>query len=164
MAQTQPSSKLELCDILTKQESILTFLYDNFQPVEELTVMQKIKHPLIFSRFNRKLRFEDSKHTFLSSPVDLLSAYEVQDNKFCLYIITDLDLQKLKLFSEKIGFPQNVFKEDFLNRDFEFLYWRYNDLEILFNHTHSTGYGSLSWTIRIMNMKYQETMVSSSID
>lgn len=86
-------------------------------------------HSLCTKEFNMELE-NDIRYKLFGLPVIDLYAYQETSDNVCLYILMDLDREKLFSFVEDSGQPENVLPEDIVSGDFDFLAWHRSDLDL----------------------------------
>ncbi len=160
-AQSLKSSNMELDKIIFDKYLLKKFVRDNFQHIK-MTKIEKLEkdHPLQLLKFNRLLvnTAEKSNFSLFRLPIQDIFVLEKDNLRFCTFLIMEINSHRFDNFVEKIGYPENILKEDYQERNFDFLFWFYEDFQIFINKHHSGKKKKDSYIIQILNMPYENIM------
>ena len=134
------SVTIELNLILSDSETSKIFIYNHtllFNP--NRIELYKSNHSLSHNNFNRKIS-KEKNYTFCSIPVLDIYAYKMLNSKYAIYLLFDSSNNSLEKISAFLGDPDNISKEDFTNRDFDFLAWEKNNIEFILMKDRMSNY------------------------
>ena len=97
----------------------------SFDPVERDTE----NHSLRSYNINKCLAQKKQLTLAASEVTDIFSFKE--EDKYALYILLELAEEKMNALLSLIGEPKNESREKALSLQFQFLYWRINNLDVL---------------------------------
>lgn len=151
----QNKKSMELQNVIFDREKLGVFVKESFQDTN-LTKMQKtvMGHPLIAVLFNKTLLPGDKSFSFCGIPVDSIYVYAKTKTEFCTYLILKIEITEFDKISAVLGYPENVSKEDYIKRDFDFLFWPVGSFGMFINKSHSSERGT--FLIQAYNMPYKE--------
>ena len=148
---------MKLDKILIDTSLLKKFVADNFQPLK-ISKLEKLEsnHPLQLLNFNRILNNAKHKFTLFSLPVHDVFVLEKDSLHFCSFLLMEISSDSFDRFIENLGYPENILKEDYIRRDFDFLFWAYKDFQIFVNkHYHLGKSKKDSYIIQLLNMPYE---------
>lgn len=153
---------MELQSLIFDHERLGVFVKENFQDIN-LSKMEKtvMGHPLMFLQFNKTLLPGDRSFSFCGLPVDSVYIYAKSSTEFCTYLILKIKITEFDKISNVFGYPENVPKEDYIKRDFDFLFWPVGSFGMFINKNHSNEMGT--FLIQAYNTAYKEIFDMSMI-
>lgn len=123
---------MNLKDIIDDKHKILKFIDSNFKYLlPDRVELRSQNHSLYLNEFNMVLKEPEKKFSFFNLSIRGLYAYLETKDQFCLYLLTDLNREKLSSFIHLIGFPENVLPADIESNDFDFLVWNKGDFDVI---------------------------------
>lgn len=148
---------MELDKIIFDKYLLEKFVKDNFRHIK-MSKIEKLEknHPLQLLRFNRALANATEKNNFslFRLPIQDIFVLEEDSLHFCTFLIMEANSNGFDNFIEKIGYPENILKEDYQKGDFYFLFWTYGDFQIFINK-HHLGKKKNNYIVQILNMPYE---------
>ncbi|HMI02507.1 MAG TPA: hypothetical protein VK541_08505 [Pedobacter sp.] len=155
---------MELQEVIFDTAKLRTFVDDNFVDIK-LTKLEKTAagHPLILLQFNKMLAPMATKFSCFGIPVDSLYIYQKSENEYCTYIILQIDKASFNKLSIHLGYPENVPKEDYIKRDFDFLFWPLKSFNMFVNKAYFRDSTSDTYIIQAYNMPYKEIFDKTTI-
>jgi hypothetical protein len=147
---------MDLKKLSNQPDSCIAFIYKNMQPYTFQLNEDSPAQALSFYNINRILSANSTNYSFCENPVQHIYAWFKDSTQFCLYLLTDLHAEYLDRVSKELGYPDNITREDFDNRDFDFLDWyksRPLNVAIFRNFERRSPKGCI---VIITNMKWDE--------
>ncbi|ANE52071.1 hypothetical protein [Flavisolibacter tropicus] len=133
---------MDLNEILPKSENIQHFIDEQMLPCSyDRIELVKSSHSLSIENFNRKLK-EIRPYTLGEFLINDIYAYRPSTTSYCLYLLLDLSSRFIDSLILLFGSPFNVTMEDVEKRDFDFLHWEINDIDITLRRDHGGNYTS----------------------
>jgi hypothetical protein len=127
---TQPGlEKMDLKNIVKNEDSIKLFIEKDFENIifNRKTLIES-GHSLAFEEFNKKIKIPTQVSVY-GIPADDVYAYKANDSNFALYLLIEIDMDKIKLITDHLGLPENI--EEFSEIEsgqFSFLNWNFESL------------------------------------
>lgn len=164
LAQDSLNPKIEISNIILNDKNLKKFIEENFQYIN-MNKVEKIqaKHPLLLLNFNRSQKHKDNHFALFGMDINDIYIFENGHSKYCTFLIMEIPNNDFRKFVENLGYPENISKEDYENREYDFLYWNYSGFEIFINKNHSSENKKNYYIIQALNMPYKEIMDFSKI-
>lgn len=126
------NNKMDIGNIIFNKFEMKRFINLNFKDStfkrEDLIADN---HSLSLNKFNMVLINENKKYLLFNLPTINLFAYSETAEDFCLYILMDLNKEKISSLIDHVGYPENVNSEDFFSGDFDFLVWNNSEIDLI---------------------------------
>ncbi|MGF1922834.1 MAG: hypothetical protein ACQUHE_01545 [Bacteroidia bacterium] len=155
---------MELNEIVVDSNKLSKFVRENFKPLV-ITKLKKteLDHPLLMLNFNRALKNTDIRFTAFGLNVDDIYVYMSDKGGFCTFLLMEILPYEFDNIVEKLGFPENMPKEDYLNGDYDFLVWSRNGFDVYVNKNHAGKDKKNKYIVQLLNMQYEEIIDMTAI-
>lgn len=130
-AQRLNAINMELENIIDSQDKVVDFIASNFFDHtisgQELAINN---HSMFSYKFNRALALPFIDYTLFGLNINNQYAYQISNDKFCLYLLMDVNKDSLDIVVNKLGTPSNITFEDYEMGDFDFLVWHKKGIDL----------------------------------
>jgi hypothetical protein len=116
---------MEINKVILDEKALISFIdhafVDTTYNSEELLNQN---HSMVLEEFNKVLKHQNETYFLHDLPILELYAHRSNKQDVMLYLILDLDLEKIQKLSEELGLPNNLVSEEELRKgQFHFLTW-----------------------------------------
>lgn len=160
-AQMIDSNMNELKDKLLIKERFMKFIQNEFDTynISKIEAIAQ-NHFLSIQNFNRTVKDKRITYHFFGLPVEKIFSFYKNQNEGAVYMLINIDYQKLKNFVDVLGIPENTTKDDFEKGDFEIVVWRWNGLEISILHSFITDKSNQSRIVTISHVNDKMDLIN----
>lgn len=123
--------KMEVENIIDSQDKVVNFIASNF--FDHTVSSQELvtnNHSMYSYKFNKVLSLSFIDYTLFGLNINDQYAYQINNDKFCLYLLMDLNKDSLDVVVNKLGNPSNITIEDYEMGDFDFLVWHKEGIDL----------------------------------
>lgn len=157
---------MELENMIDSQTKVFDFIASNFYDYN-ISDQELLKNnDSIFSyKFNKALSWPPKDYTIFGLKINDQYAYQIND-KFCLYLLMDVDKSSLDVVINRLGTPSNITLEDYEMGDFDFLVWHKEGIDLTIKKDRMgilREPDKLKINLLISNMDYREIFSTEKI-
>jgi hypothetical protein len=122
--------KMELQDIIKNEDSIKQFIDTAFDNIFlEKEKLLESGHSLAFEKFNKKIKINNNHLSVHLIPIVDAFAYKANDSNFALYLLINVDKEKIDMLVKGLGLPENIEEYSAIELgQFAFLNWKFESL------------------------------------
>ncbi|SFF07408.1 hypothetical protein SAMN05518672_11576 [Chitinophaga sp. CF118] len=158
---------MELENIIDSQDKMVNFISTNFFDHNISNQELAINNHSMFSyKFNRALTLPFIDYTLFGLKINDQFAYQINNDKFCLYLLMDIDKDALDIVVNRLGHPANVTSEDYETGDFDFLAWHKKGIDLTIMKDRMSTMREpekLKINLLITNMDYRDLISTEKI-
>jgi hypothetical protein len=128
----QMNQSMDLSNLINNASSLHDFVNDRFHSGSfDRHKLIDEAHPLLLNEVNQVINDSSIDYSFFGLNVNELYAFVKNDSNTAVYILLDLDLNKIKMLVKSLGNPENLESADVLDTgEFSFLTWKLGSLRI----------------------------------
>jgi hypothetical protein len=116
-------------------ESVYEFINTNLEDTSfKRSDLLEMNHSLTMNEFNKSLKKSTRNYTLLNTPIDGINAYVKGSQDVALYLIIELDSNRLDQIISSQGLPDNIETiSEIQSKQFSFLHWDKKNYSIWLN-------------------------------
>ena len=129
---SQSSKTMELKKLMHSESLLREFINNNFTDttVDRKKIFEE-SHSLFLNEFNQVLKKPSEQYYINGEIINELYAYKKDDSIIALYLLLDMELEKIHSLTRIMGMPENIESEDELKEGiFPFLIWSFKPLQV----------------------------------